>query len=305
MDPNLISLNSEEIKGKIYLIRRQYVMLVSDLAELYSVDTKVLNQTVKRNHDRFPKEFMFQLTQKEFETIKSKFLTSPEQILRSQFVTLRWGKHKKYLPYVFTEQGVAMLSGVIRSAPAVKISIQIINAFVAMRKFLAKNAEIFGRLNHVERKQIIYDQKLEEIFDTIQSKDFKPDKGVFFEGQIFDAYKFVSDLIKTAKKSIILIDNYIDDSVLTLFTKRNNNVKVLILTKDISKQLSLDLKKYNLQYPLIEIQEFKQSQDRFMIIDEKEVYHFGASLKDLGKKWFAFSKFDKEATNMLEKISIS
>lgn len=214
------------------------------------------------------------------------------------------GAHRKYLPYAFTEQGVAMLSGVLKSDTAVRVSIQIMNAFVAMRKFISSNARIFQRLDVVERKQIGHNKKFDEIFDALQSKDIKPEKGIFFDGQIFDAYKFVSDIIRTSDKSIILIDNYIDDSVLTLFSKRNKNVQVVIFTKEISKQLLLDLAKYNSQYPYVEVKEFTQSHDRFLIIDNKEVYHFGASLKDLGKKWFAFSKFDKEAFNLLDKLGL-
>ena len=177
-------------------------------------------------------------------------------------------------------------------------------AFVAMRKFIALNATVFHRLDKVETKQIEHDKKFDEIFDAIQSRDIKPERGIFFDGQIFDSYKFVSDIIRTADKSIVLIDNYIDDSVLTLFIKRNKNVRVAIFTKELSKQLSLDLAKYNLQYSPIEIKEFKQSHDRFLIIDNKEVYHIGASLKDLGKKWFAFSKFNKEAFKLLEKLGL-
>ncbi len=294
MDENQLVLSTDSIKSKIYTIRGMQVMIDADLAELYDVEVKVLNQAVKRNSERFPENFMFQLTKNEFET------------LRSQFVTLNKGRgaHRKYLPYGFTEQGVAMLSGVLKSDTAVRISIQIISAFVAMRKFISSNTWIFHRLEIVEEKQIEYDKKFELVFDAIQSKDIKPEKGIFFDGQIFDAYKFVSDIIRTANKSIVLIDNYIDDSVLTLFSKRNKDVQVTIFTKDVSMQLSLDLDKYNAQYPLIKVIEFKQSHDRFLIIDNKEVYHFGASLKDMGKKWFAFSKFDKEAFNLLDRLGL-
>ncbi len=266
-------------------------MLDEDLAELYNVETRVLNQAVKRNEVRFPENFMFQLSTKEFDN------------LISQIVTSSWGGRRK-LPYAFTEQGVAMLSGVLKSDIAIRISIQIINAFIAMRHFISSNAQVFGRLNVVETKLVEHDKQFDEIFDAIQSRDIKPEKGIFFEGQIFDAYKFVSDLIRIADKSIVLIDNYIDDSVLTLFSKRNRNVTVIIFTKEISKQLSLDLAKYNSQYPSVEVKEFKQAHDRFLIIDGKYVYHLGASLKDLGKKWFAFSKFDKEAFTLLDKLGL-
>ncbi len=284
-------MTPNHIGNKIYNLRGLQVMLDEDLAELYNVETRRLNEQVKRNSERFPEEFMFQLTESEFE------------ILMSQIAISRWGGRRK-LPFVFTEQGVAMLSGVIKSETAVRISIQIMNAFVSMRKFISANTQLFQRLDFIEKKQIEYDQKFEQVFDAIQSKDLNPEKGIFFDGQIFDAYKFISDIIRTANQSLILIDNYIDDSVLTLLSKRNKEVKVIIFTKEISNQLSLDLKKYNSQYPSLEIKEFKQSHDRFLIIDNKEVYHFGASLKDLGKKWFAFSKFDKETFTILEKLGL-
>ncbi len=288
---NELILQEKSIQNKIYLIRGVQVMIDEDLAELYGVETRCLNEQVKQNIERFPEEFMFQLTDSEAYS------------LRSQFATLNKGRgtHRKYIPYAFTEQGVAMLSGVLKSETAVRISIQIMSAFVSMRRFISTNAQIFQRLDTIERKHIEYDQKFEEVFDAIQRKDITPDKGIFFEGQIFDAYKFVSDLIRMADKSIILIDNYIDDSVLTLLSKRKKDVKVIIFTKEISKQLALDVVKYNSQYPPIEIKEFKEAHDRFLIIDDREVYHFGASLKDLGKKWFGFSKFDKEAFRLLDK----
>jgi hypothetical protein len=290
MKDNLLVLNTNNIKERIYSIRNVQVMLDADLSTLYNVTSKRLNEQVKRNIDRFPEEFMFQLTKEEL------------KILRSQFATTSWGG-RRYLPFAFTEQGVAMLSGVLKSEIAVKVSIQIMDAFVAMRRFINSNALVFQRLDKVEIKQLEHDKKFDEVFDAIQSKDIIPEKGIFFDGQVFDAYKFVSDLIKTSKKSIVLIDNYIDDSVLTLFSKRKKNVQVTIFTKIISKELKLDLEKYNSQYPLIEIKEFSKAHDRFMIIDDKEVYHFGASLKDLGKSWFAFSKFDKDAFKLLDKLS--
>lgn len=290
MENSLIQTENQ-IQGKIHNIRGLQVILDSDLAILYGVETRVLNQAVKRNSERFPPEFLFQLTENEFNNLKS------------QFVTSSWGGRRN-LPYAFTEQGVAMLSSVLKSDTAIKVSIQIINAFVAMRRFLASNAQVFQRLEVVEKKQIDHDKMFERVFDAIQSRDLKPEKGIFFEGQIFDAHKFVSDLIREARYSIILIDNYVDDSVLNLFGKRKSEVKVLIFTKEINPQLRLDLQKYNSQYPIIEIKEFKQSHDRFMILDNHKVYHFGASLKDLGKKWFAFSCFEKEAFALLDKLGL-
>jgi hypothetical protein len=294
MKNEVMKIGNETIKELIHTVRGVQVMIDIDLAKLYDVEIKRLNEQVKRNIERFPDSFMFQLTSSEYNS------------LRSQFATLesRRGEHRKYLPFAFTEQGVAMLSGVLKSNTAVKVSIQVINAFVAMRRFITQNAQIFIRLDTVERKQLEYqiktDNKFEKVFDAIENKEVK--QGIFFDGQIFDAYQFISDLVRSAKESIVLIDNYIDDSVLTLFNKREPNVNVTIYTKEISKQLKLDLTKYNSQYPSITIKEFKKSHDRFLIVDNKDVYHFGASLKDLGKKWFAFSKFDKEAFKLLDKL---
>ena len=286
-------ISSDGIQSRIYTIRGLQVMIDNDLADIYGVEVKRLNEQVKRNTERFPTEFCFQLSEEE------------RQNLKSQFATSSWGGRRTN-PYAFTEQGVAMLSGVLKSETAVRTSIQIINAFVAMRRFIATNAQVFQRLGAVERKQIEYkvetDQKFEQIFNAIEERSIKPKQGIFFDGQIFDAYRFVSDLFRTAKKSIIIIDNYIDDTVLTHLTKRRDTVSVTILTKIISKQLALDVKKFNEQYPTIEIKEFDNSHDRFLIIDDKTIYHFGASLKDLGKKWFAFSKMDIGAVEMLTRL---
>ncbi len=292
MEENQLVLSADSIKRKIYTIRGVQVMLDKDLADLYEVKAIRLREQVKRNGKRFPPDFMFQLTASEVE-----FLVSQNAIPSKKHLG-------GYLPYAFIEQGVANLSSVLTNDKAIEVNVQIMRAFVAMRKFISSNAQIFHRLDVVEKKQLEYDKKFDQVFDAIQSKGIKPEKGIFFDGQVFDAYKFVSDIIRTAGKSIILVDNYVDDSVLTLFSKRNKNVQVTIFTKEISKKLSLDLAKHNSQYPPIQVKEFTQSHDRFLIIDNKEVYHFGASLKDLGKKWFAFSKFDKEAFNLLDKLGL-
>jgi hypothetical protein len=280
--------NEVSINNKIYTIRGQQVMLDRDLAELYEVGTKRLNEQVKRNINRFPDNFRFQLTNEEIKYWKSQIATSNKE---------KMGLRKK--PYAFTEQGVAMLAGILKSDVAVKMSIQIINAFVAMRRYFAENAQVFAR---IDKKLLEHDKKFNQVFDAIERKDIKQEKGIFFEGQMFDAYQFISDIIRSAKKSIIVIDNYIDDTVLTLFSKRKKGVSVTIFTRTISKQLQLDLKKYNSQYSKIIIKQFNKSHDRFLIIDNKEVYHLGASLKDLGNKWFAFSKFDKESFKLMEKL---
>jgi hypothetical protein len=283
------------IQDLIYTMRGVQVMLDRDLAKLYMVETKVLNQTVRRNSARFPREFMFQLTSAELENWKSQFVTSNRE---------RMGLRK--LPFAFTEQGVAMLSAVLRSETAIQVSLKIINAFVAMRRVIAANGQIFSRLDMVERKQIEYkleaDEKFKKIFSAMEAGEIKPRQGIFYDGQIFDAYRFVSDLFRSAKKSIVIIDNYIDDTVLAHLAKRPVQVTVTILTRTISAQLALDVKKYNEQYPAVTIKEFKNSHDRFVIIDGNTVYHFGASLKDLGKKWFAFSKMDIGAMEMLGRL---
>ena len=300
----IVVYDSDSIRQNIHTIRDAQVMLDRDLAEFYSVETKVLNQAVKRNNERFPKEFMFQLSIAEWNSLRSKNTTSrTDESLRSQIVTSKTNRGgRRYAPYVFTEQGIAMLAAVLRSETAVKISIQIINAFIEMRRFLATNAGIFQRLNKIEQKQLETDQKFEKVFNAIQSNDLVLKQGIFFDGQVFDAYKLVSGLIRKAKESILLIDNYIDEAVLDLFAKKKKNVAVTIFTKKITKTTALDVKKFNLQYPSVKLIKFSKAHDRFLIIDNQEVYHFGASLKDLGKKWFAFSKMDKSAFNLLESL---
>ena len=291
---DIIVYDSSSIQNKILNIRGEQVMVDRDLAELYQVPTKRLNEQVKRNIERFPDIFRFQLNDNE----KNELVANCDR-----FSNL---KHSTVNPYVFTEQGVAMLSAVLRSETAVKISIQIMNAFVSMRKFLITNASVFQKIDKLERNQVRFEieanDKFEKIFNAMQKGNLEPKQGIFFDGQIFDAHKFISDLIRKAEKTIILLDNYVDDTVLHLFTKRKENVSVIIYTANLSKALTTDLKKFNTQYPPIEVKEFKNAHDRFIIIDGADVYHFGASLKDLGKKWFAFSKFDKHALVILQKL---
>ncbi|MBL4774914.1 MAG: ORF6N domain-containing protein [Mariprofundus sp.] len=265
-------------------------MVDRDLAELYDVENKRLNEQVKRNIERFPEQFRFQLTKEE----KNELVANCDR-----FESL---KHSTVLPHVFTEQGVSMLSAVLRSDTAIKVSIQIMDAFVGMRKFISNNAAVFQRLDSIEQKQYITDTKLDKVFEAIEAKDIKPEQGIFFDGQVFDAYVFVADLIKSAKNSIVLIDNYVDETTLTLLAKRKAGCTATIYTHTFGKQLKLDLQKHNEQYPPIEIKTFKQSHDRFLILDNHEVYHVGASLKDLGKKMFAFSKFDKGALDVLGRL---
>lgn len=283
-------LEANEIANKIYTIRGLQVILDRDLAVLYGVKPIRLREQVKRNIDRFPTDFMFQLTEEEVNYMVSQNAIPSKQYLGGA------------LPNVFTEQGVASVSSVLTNKTAIEININIMRAFVQMRKFISNNAVLFQRLDTLERKQQASDAKLEKILVAIEDKSNKPKQGVFFDGQIFDAYVFVSDLIRSAKTSIVLIDNYVDDTVLTLLSKREPGCSATLYTKTVSKQLRLDLTKHNGQYAPIEIQILKEAHDRFLIIDGAEVYHIGASLKDLGKKWFAFSRFEKEALALLGKL---
>lgn len=292
---NVILQDSASIQKKIFSIRGEQVMLDRDLADLYQVQTKRLNEQVRRNIERFPDSFRFQLNDEETLQLVANC---------DRFKTL---KHSATNPYAFTEGGVAMLSAVLKSPFAIKASIQIINAFVLMRKFILTNANLFMRIENIEQKQIETDQKIDKVISAMQEKDIEPKQGIFFDGQIFDAYKFVSELIRKAGSSIILIDNYIDESVLDILTKKKKHVRVTILTKKITNSLLLDETKFNLQYPYLKIQLFNKSHDRFLIIDEKDIYHFGASLKDLGKKWFAFQKLESSLfllPDMLKKENV-
>ena len=276
----------DNIESLIKVIRRQQVMLDKDLATLYGVETRTLNQAVKRNIQRFPSDFRFQLTM--------------EECSKSQIVTLNAGRGQniKKLPYAFTEQGVAMLSSVLRSQTAIEVNIQIMRAFVSMRHFMVNNASVFSRLETIEYHQLEMqqhqqetDKRIEEVFRRLDEGNAKPKQGVFYNGQVYDAYTFVSDLIKSAKKRIFLIDNYVDETVLTLLDKREEGVSAVIYTQQISRHFQLDIDRHNAQYAPIGIETFRLSHDRFLCIDN-DVYHIGASIKDLGKKWFGFSKMD-------------
>ena len=295
-----LTILQTQLESRIFTVRGVQVMIDYHLSELYNVETKRINEQVKRNIKRFPESFMFQLSASEWESLQSQIATTEKvSDLRSQIATAK----RRTLPYVFTEQGVAMLSAVLNSDTAINVSVQIMNAFVKMRHILLENSLINHRLDKMELKQLEADQKFEQLFKALEDKSLTPKQGIFFDGQIFDAYTFTGDLIRSAKQSLILIDNYIDDTVLTLFTKRKENVSADIFTKNISNQLQLDIDRHNQQYSTINIYRFDKAHDRFLIIDQEEVYHFGASLKDLGKKWFAFSKMDKTSVeNILTQI---
>jgi len=266
---NLI-VKENKIQDKIFTIRDCQVLLDKDLAELYKVETRTLKQSVRRNRNRFPNDFMYELTNDEIDSLVSQSVIPSRKHL---------GGAK---PFVFTEQGVAILSSVLKSKIAIDVNIAIFRAFAKMRRYVSFNTLTFQKFNYIGKKLLTHDKNFEKIFKAIEAKDIKPKQGVFF-----DAYLFISDLIKKAKISIVLIDNYTDETVLSLFSK-NQNIKVKIYSKNISKELKLDLKEYNLQYNPIEIIKFNLSHDRFLIIDKKQVYHLGASLKDLVKNGLDF-----------------
>jgi hypothetical protein len=278
------------IEERVFNIRGLQVMLDSDLAELYGVETKRLNEQVRRNSNRFPESFRFQLS-----TIEKNELVAKCDRFRKL-------KHSSNNPYAFTEHGVAMLSAVLRSQLAINISIKIIEAFVGMRKLLLNQIPLIRRFETIECRLDEVDSKFEKFFHSLESRNKLPDTGIFFEGQVFDAWVFVSDLVRSAMKSIVLIDNYVDDTVLKLFLKRNEGVNVTIFTRNITPVLTLEAEKFNRQYGGLRIRQLTASHDRFMIIDEKGLYHIGASLKDLGKRWFAFSKIDTLAPAVLHRL---
>lgn len=273
-----------DIKSMIYVVRNQQVMIDSDLAMLYQVETKRLNEAVKRNIARFPEEFRFQLTAEETESLRSQFATLNENDGR--------GKHRKYLPYVFTEQGIAMLSAVLRSDVAIQVSISIMKSFVEMRRFIANNALLFERISTVELRQLEYqkqtDEKLEQIFEYISEHEESSQK-VFFDGQIYDAFSLIVNLIQKAEIEITLIDGYVDVGTLNLLSKKKSDVAVTIYTQKQTKLTKADVKNFNAQYPTLKIKYTKVFHDGFLILDQATAYHVGASLKDAGKKCFGIN----------------
>ena len=330
------------IENLIHIIRGQQVMLDSDLAKLYGVETRALNQAVKRNIERFPADFMFQLTKGEAGDLGSQIATSSSRSqnvilndesenlksqnvtssLRSQNATLNdnigyhthqdtrtnnWGGTRK-LPFAFTENGVAMLSSVLRSKTAIEVNIRIMRAFTAMRSFLMSNAHIFQRLETVEHNYLLvnrhlseHDRKFEEIISRLDDKEAEPIEGFFYEGQIFDAYTLISDLVRKANIRIILIDNYVDDRVLKTLDKRKDGISATVFTNPRNSQIHLDIRRHNAQYPAINLRHCSNVHDRFLIIDDT-VYFIGGSIKDLGKKIVAFSQMHQSPDDILSKI---
>lgn len=285
----------DTIQNKIYNIRGFQVMIDSDLAELYGVETKHINQAVKNNPNKFPDDFYFEATDDEENSLRSKILT----LKNSR------GMHRKYNLKLFTEQGIYMLATILKSKVASDITVMIIRTFANMRSLIKSNDLYIHQLKELEKRQLNYeiksDEKFDKIFNALEDKQVTPTYGIFYNGQIFDAYTFIADILRKAKKSIILIDNYIDDTTLILFSK-NQEIKIQIFTLNISKQLQLDINKYNQQYNNLEVKTTKKFHDRFIIVDNSEVYHIGASLKDLGNKIFAFSKINIECNDILKKL---
>ena len=275
----------EDIKQKIFTIRGKQVILDSDVAKLYDYETKNINKAMKRNIERFPEDFCFQITDDE------------KKVLRFQNGTLELekgkGQHTKYLPYAYTEQGIAMLSGLLKNEIAIQVSINIMRAFIEMRKFITSNGQVFERLTNVEYKLLEHDKKIEELFAEFEQGD-KITQKLFFDGQIWDSYNLIVNIIKRAESKILIIDNYIDDSILEMLSKKKEGVEVVIITSNKSNILKLDIQKFNKEYPTLKIAKSDKFHDRFIIIDDKELYHCGASLKDLGKKCFGINRIDDD-----------
>ena len=288
MDQEMLALEitAEQIKSRIYTIRGVQVMLDYDLAQLFQVETRILNQAVKRNIERFPERFCFQLTEKELTESKSQLVILNKGQGR--------GSNVKYLPHVFTEEGVAMLSAVLRSSIAVSVSIRVMDAFVAMRHYLSDNAMVFQRLDRIELKQLESDEKFRKIFSQLEQP--RPDKAViFFKGQMWDATSCIEEIISKAEKTIILIDNYIDRKTLDLLSRKKAGIPVEIYTTKKNCRLTeKEIADFKDQYGPLVIRTTDEFHDRFLILDHKELYHIGASIKDAGKKAFEISLNEDE-----------
>lgn len=306
---NFSALNAKidryDIKGMIYNIRNQQVMIDSELAMLYQVETKALNRAVKRNIKRFPEDFCFQLTKGEYETLKCQIGTS--KIVDTENIDGRGGR--RTLPYVFTEQGISMLASVLHSDIAVNVSIDIMRAFVEMRRFIANNALLFERISNVELKQLEYqketDEKIEQIFEYI-SEHKESSQKIFFDRQIYDAFSLIASLIQKAEKKIKLIDGYVDVRTLNLLSKKSKGVSVIVYTQQNTRLTKTDTENFNSQYPTLEVKYTKTFHDRFLILDQKVAYHIGASLKDAGKKCFGINLIQDHRIiqDILQKLEI-
>ena len=277
-------MNESDLRSLVYVIRGQQVMLDSDLAALYQVETKVFNQAVSRNIERFPENFRFQLTAEEYVA------------LRSQLVTSNGRGGRRYLPYAFTEQGIAMLSGVLRSDVAVQMSIRIMNTFVEMRRFIANNALLFERISNIELKQLEYQKSTDERFDKVFryiDDHAESQQKIFFDGQIYDAFSLLVSLIQKAEREIVLIDGYVDVNTLNLLAKKQPNVRVKCYTYASARLTNQDVAQFNAQYQTLEVTRTLVFHDRFLILDGTTAYHIGASLKDAGKKCFGITLLEE------------
>lgn len=281
-DSNITKYEIEDIRKKIYTIRGRQVMLDSDVARLFKYETKDLNRNVKNNIDRFPEHYCFQLTEEEYESLRCKIFTLNKS---------GRGQHRKYLPYVFTEHGITMLAGLLKSDVAVIASIKIVNSFIEMKKIILSTGQVYERMANIEYKILEHDNILKKVLKELGQEENIKQK-IFFEGQIWDSYSLIVNLIKRAESKILIIDNYIDDSVLEMLSKKKKDVEAVIITSNNSKVLKLDIQKFNREYPTLKVAKTDKFHDRFIIIDNSELYHCGASLKDLGKKCFAINKIE-------------
>lgn len=297
--PQISVVEASNIQGMIYAIRGKQVMLDSDLAMLYQVETGALNRAVKRNETRFPDDFRFQLTKDEYTNLKCQIGISSEN---------EYGG-RRTLPYAFTEQGISMLSSVLKSDVAVNVSIGIMRTFVEMRKYMANTSLLYDRMNAMEERQITYqnetNEKFERVFEYIADHEESQQK-IFYNGQIYDAFSLLVDFISGAEKNIVLVDNYVDVGTLNILAKKKSGVDVTIYTVKKTRLSEKDVETFNQQYSKLEVQYTGVFHDRFLIIDETKAYHIGASLKDAGKKCFAISLLNDEGVvyDILQRLDI-
>ena len=286
VETQIVEIMPPDIENLIYVVRNKQVMVDSDLAMLYQVETGALNRAVKRNIARFPEDFRFQLTKDEYENLKCQFGTSNGSGTENGY------GGRRTLPYVFTEQGISMLASVLHSEVAINVSIGIMRAFVEMRRFIANNALLFERISNVELKQLEYqkksDEKLEQIFEYISDHEESNQK-IFFDGQIYDAFSLLIELIQKAETEIVLVDGYVDVGTLNILSKKKENVAVTVYTLQRTKLSQTDIDNFNAQYPKLDVKYTRAFHDRFLILDKTKAYHVGASLKDAGKKCFGIN----------------
>ena len=296
-DNKLLDTDTQIIYNLIYMIRGKQVMLDSDLSMLYQVETKRLNEAMKRNKKRFPEDFCFQLTEEEYETLRSQIATS--KLDEIELDTKERGG-RRYSPYVYTEQGIAMLSAVLRSDVAIQVSIQIMKTFVEMRKYLAGNSMLLEKVNHIEKRQIqaeirqenfekLTNERFDRVFDYIEAHK-EDNQKIFYDGQIFDAFSLITQLVQQAKKDIILIDGYVDVVTLNIMAKKKDGVNVTFYTLPSARLTTQDIANFNTQYPTLDVKRTTAFHDRFLIIDGVRGYHMGASIKDAGKKCFGINR---------------